>query len=107
MSPTLESLLTDLRVALEELYGDRLVRLVLYGSQARGDVHEESDVDVLVVLEGPVEPGQEIRRMSSSSFQVGMKYEVYISTLPVSETEYHSAPSTWLKNVREEGIAYD
>lgn len=60
--PDIQPLLTDLRAALEELYGDRLVRLVLYGSQARGDAHDESDVDVLVVLEGPVKPGAHATR---------------------------------------------
>ena len=38
---------------LREIYGPRLKRLVLFGSQARGDATPESDVDVLVVLDGP------------------------------------------------------
>jgi UTP:GlnB (protein PII) uridylyltransferase len=101
----IQPLLADLRAALEALYGDRLVRLVLYGSQARGDAHAESDVDVLVVLEGPVQPGREIRRMSTSCFEVGLKHEAYISALPVSAEAYHSKPSAWLQNVRREGIS--
>lgn len=32
------------------LYGDRLERIILYGSYARGDFHDESDVDYLAVL---------------------------------------------------------
>ena len=103
----LEALLADLRAALGDLYGDRLVRLVLYGSQARGDTHAESDVDVLVVLDGDVQPGREIRRMSSIVFEVGLENEVYVSTLPVSEGEYEAASSSWLRNVRDEGISYD
>ena len=35
-------------------FGDRLARVVLFGSRARGDVTEESDIDVLVLLRGPV-----------------------------------------------------
>jgi predicted nucleotidyltransferase len=34
-------------------FGDRLVRIVLYGSKARGDAHSESDLDLLVILRGP------------------------------------------------------
>lgn len=97
-------LLADLRAALEDLYGDRLVQLVLYGSHARGDTHDESDVDVLVVLKGPVQPGREIRRMGALSFEIGLEHEVYLSTFPVSDREYRSKPSSWLQNVRREGV---
>jgi predicted nucleotidyltransferase len=41
-----------LKAGLAEIYGDRLAGLVLYGSQARGDAREDSDVDVAVVLRG-------------------------------------------------------
>ena len=99
----LEPLLADLRAALEDLYGDRLVRLVLYGSQARGDTHPESDVDVLVVLEGPVEPGREIRRMRDTRTRLGLQYERALSLLPVSETAYRNESSSWLANVRRDG----
>jgi predicted nucleotidyltransferase len=96
-------LLADLRTALEDLYGDRLVRLVLYGSHARGDVHAESDVDILVVLEGPVEPGREIRRMRDVRTRFGLRYEQALSLLPVSETEYENQSSAWLANARRDG----
>lgn len=103
--PDLDGLLADLRAALTDLYGDRLVQLVLYGSQARGNTHAESDVDVLVVLDGDVQPGREIRRMSAAAFRVGLEHEVYVSTFPVSESDYRSAPSSWLKDVRKKGIS--
>jgi len=104
-APSLErnSLLSELRTALETLYGERLVQLVLYGSQVRGDTHAESDVDVLVVLEGPVEPGREIRRMRDVRTRFGLRYEQALSLLPVSEAEYQNESSTWLANARRDG----
>ena len=62
MSGQLQSLLRELRSRFEALYGPRLVRLVLFGSHARGDAEPGSDIDVLVVLEGPLRPGEEIHR---------------------------------------------
>jgi predicted nucleotidyltransferase len=102
-STALDPLLADLRSALDDLYGDRLVRLMLYGSQARGDTHEESDVDLLVVLEGPVKSGREIRRMSDIRTQLGLQHERALSLLPVSETEYQERSSSWLTNARRDG----
>lgn len=101
----IESLLADLRSELEDLYGDRLVQLVLYGSQVRGNIHPESDVDVLVVLDGPIEPGEEIRRMGPVRARIGLRHEEAVSLLPVSETDYENRASPWLQNVHEEGCA--
>jgi len=53
VSERLQSLIAELRRRFEALYGPRLARLVLFGSHARGDAEPGSDIDVLVVLEGP------------------------------------------------------
>jgi uncharacterized protein len=44
--------LTKFRVALNEMYGTRLERVVLFGSQARGDARPDSDYDVAIFLNG-------------------------------------------------------
>jgi predicted nucleotidyltransferase len=99
----LRPLLSELKGRLQALYGDRLDRLVLYGSQARGDTHAESDVDVLVVLHGPVNPGQEIRRMSDVRVEMELDFDVALSLLPASTDQVETQPTQWLKNVRQEG----
>jgi predicted nucleotidyltransferase len=45
----LDELLADLKVGLRGVYGERLKGLYMYGSYARGDQDEESDLDILVV----------------------------------------------------------
>jgi uncharacterized protein len=49
--PLVHRSLARLRAELERRFGARLRELVLFGSRARGDAHEESDVDVLVVVD--------------------------------------------------------
>ena len=44
--------LAELKSALYVLLGDRLARLALFGSKARGDESEESDLDVAIVVKG-------------------------------------------------------
>ena len=48
---------------VKKLYGKRLKHIILYGSYARGSATEDSDIDLLVVLEGKVKLGEEIDRM--------------------------------------------
>jgi predicted nucleotidyltransferase len=45
-----DPVLVRFREALAELYGDRLERVVLFGSRARGDARPDSDYDVAVFL---------------------------------------------------------
>jgi hypothetical protein len=60
----LTAVLREFREGVERIYGQRLVRLVLFGSQARNDAKPDSDIDVMVVLRGAVRDGEEIERTS-------------------------------------------
>jgi len=50
MKPDIQKILVELRQHFEGIYGDRMVNMLLFGSQARGDATVESDIDVMVVL---------------------------------------------------------
>ena len=52
----LDQILREFREGLEQIYGPRLVRVVLFGSQARDEAEPDSDIDVMLVLEGAVDP---------------------------------------------------
>ena len=51
-SAELKETVTDMITELRDIYGNRLSRVVLYGSYARGTQTEESDVDIAVLLNG-------------------------------------------------------
>ena len=57
-------LLKDLKASLVNLYGDRLFAMILFGSQARGEATPDSDIDVMAVLNDPVNVAEDIYRMS-------------------------------------------
>jgi len=97
--------LEELRQFLAELYGERLRGLYLYGSYARGDFRPDSDIDLLVVLEGEVNPGQEIDRISHRVADICLDHNVLIATLPVSEKWFQERKSPLFENVRREAIA--
>jgi predicted nucleotidyltransferase len=104
MSRKVRGVLVELRRRLKELYGDRLVKLVLFGSQARGDAAPDSDIDVLVVLRGSVEPYREIHRASPVTAAVSLEHDVVISCVYVSEERFNADRGPLLVNVRAEGI---
>src|SRR5215207_9820423 len=68
--PAADPILRRFRVALEELYGDRIERVVLFGSRARGDAHGESDYDVAVFLKDLSDRQAEVRRLTSLSVKL-------------------------------------
>ena len=50
-----DPMLQQCRTVLQTLYGKRLRGVVLYGACARGTEETESDIDLMVLLEGPVD----------------------------------------------------
>jgi predicted nucleotidyltransferase len=100
----IEHIIREFRTHLEELYGSRLREIILYGSWARGDATEDSDIDVMIVLEGKVSPGREIDRMIDIITDLNLKYNTLISVFPVSEEGYSCGNSPLLLKVRREGV---
>jgi len=84
-----------------------LDRLILYGSKARGDADRESDIDVLVVLEG--EPDWRTRRaVYDVCFDIGLEYDVLLQPVVYSQTRYNSPlirATPFYRNVESEGVA--
>jgi uncharacterized protein len=104
MNPNLQFILTHLKQELASLYGDRLLHLTLFGSQARGDAELGSDIDVLVVLKPPVNPGEEIKRTGKVVADLSLHYDVVISCLFMDETYYLTRNGSLLRNIRKEGV---
>ena len=104
MNIHLQPILTRLKKELTDLYGDRLQHLTLFGSQARGDAEPGSDIDVLVVLKAPVNPGEEIKRTGKAIADLSLDYDVVISCLFMDETHYQTRNGSLLRNIRKEGV---
>lgn len=100
----LKIVLDEFKTELRRLYGDRLTDIILYGSYARGEARDDSDIDVMVVLRGAVAPGREIDRMIDVLTDINLKHGVLLAVVPVSEEKFLRVNSPLLLNVRREGI---
>ena len=104
LSRLLTTIINDLKRELHNLYGERLVSIVLYGSHARGQAEEGSDIDVVVALKGCADPVSERDKMSELLVDLDLKYDALISVVVVDADELETRETPFLLNVRREGV---
>lgn len=106
MNPrNIDILLSTLRRELEALYGPRLRGMYLYGSYARNEADEESDVDVLIVLDYYARYGAEVDRVSEAVSRLSLKHGVTITVVFMRELQWTTGDSPFLRNARAEALA--
>ena len=90
-------------------------RVLLYGSQARGDHHEDSDIDIAVVFRGPPParyPRHLLHRLADLAYDVHFfrNFDVYLSPRPVFEGQLRDTSSTknpeFYRNILQDGIEW-
>jgi len=96
-------MLLDFKSQLIQLYGNELVELILFGSYARNQANENSDIDVLVILKNMTSPYSEIRKMSDIKYNLLEKYEMVLSTVPTSLERYNSMETSLYRTINKEG----
>jgi uncharacterized protein (UPF0332 family)/predicted nucleotidyltransferase len=102
MSTLTATLRNALRDRSRDAFGERLHRLILYGSHARGDATEDSDVDVLVVLNEASDPSDR-ERAHKVMHTLREEYGTHVSPLVTSRERFDTYNQPLYRNVREEG----
>lgn len=99
--------LSEIENKSKDIYGDKLKKIILYGSYARNEYDQESDIDVMLLVDIPKEEIRKYKRiMSEIITDIDLKYNVVLS---IKETSY-SEFNYWLgvlpfyNNVQREGI---
>lgn len=94
---------TDAARDLKNLYGNRLQKVILFGSWARGDAHPESDIDLLVVLDTVRSPWQELRRMDDIAWRHSHENNTVVTLFPVAESDLENLSTPVLVRAKAEG----
>ncbi|MDQ3005744.1 MAG: nucleotidyltransferase domain-containing protein [Chloroflexota bacterium] len=100
----IRKLMEELKEGLVRIYGDKLKAVYLYGSYARGDYRQGSDVDVMILLRDYKNYWKELQRSSDYVSDVSLKYDVTVSCILTKEIQWKESDKPVLQNIRREGL---
>jgi predicted nucleotidyltransferase len=100
---TNDAVLTRFRKALDEAYGNKIERVVLYGSRARGDAHAGSDYDVVVFLRDMADRFAEMNRLADLSTDILDETGEFVHAMPYPAGSYNERTPLML-GVRTDGV---
>lgn len=104
-APQTRAALTAFRRGAEHLLGARLEAVLLFGSRARDDFRDDSDIDLAVVLtDKPDDPLAEADRIMDAVFVPTMEAGRVIQPLILSADELRHSQHPLIRDVRAEGI---
>lgn len=103
MRPADDPILKRFRAALDKLYGERIERVVLFGSRARGDARVDSDHDVAVFLKDLTDRWPESDRLADLSTNILDETGAAIHAMPYRAGSYQDRTSP-MREIRYEGI---
>ncbi len=91
----------------QTVYADNLVRVILYGSYARGNYTNESDVDIAAIVRGTRDTLQkQLRTVWDASSDLELEYGTIISptVIPLDEYEKYKDDIPYYRNIAQEGV---
>lgn len=105
-----QSQLNEIMKAMVEcyrnVYANQIVDIVLYGSYARGDYTENSDIDIVAVVHGSrMELQQKLKEVWNRSAEVGLENDIVVSptVIPYDEFKKYQDTLPYYRNILQEG----
>ena len=107
MPNNIEKTLNDFIRQVKELLGDRVKKIILYGSYARGDFNKNSDVDIMILTDLNEKEIEDYRdKISDIAFDIELDREIYISPIIKNVDKYNARINVipFYMNVQKEGV---
>lgn len=107
MRQTISNLLQDYVVEIKKIYGTHLKQVILYGSYARGDFNEDSDVDIMLLVDLPEEKLNSFSdELSELVFEYNVTYGIWFMPIVknIEHFKYWRQAYPFYSNVEKEGI---
>ncbi len=103
----LQIVLKRVEIAAKQLYGDGLNKIILYGSYARGDNTEESDIDIMIILDCDEREIKMLRNLTAEmASDISLEQEVFLSISLRDKKHFEDNLSClpFYQNIEREGI---
>ena len=96
-------ILAKFRAVLNEMYGERIERVVLYGSRARGDARLDSDYDIAVFIKDPGTFSDDSERLAAITTDILVDTGAVISATPFPAGAYRDHTG-FMHELRKDGL---
>lgn len=100
----IRAVLARVKGELVQFYGDRLQKTILFGSYARGDFHNESDIDIMPVINGTSVNDLMRDELFDITYPYMLNDQVKVSAIPTLAGHYERAETFLLMFVHKDGI---
>lgn len=105
MNPLVQQIANEYKAILRDLYGNELAELVLFGSYARGDQHDESDIDFAIVLsDSHIRSANDMIKTAALESRFSLKYGLMLSSILTSVHKKQTSMQGVYQEIRKEGI---
>ncbi|HJC46466.1 MAG TPA: nucleotidyltransferase domain-containing protein [Candidatus Lachnoclostridium pullistercoris] len=107
MPVQISDIIQDFAERVRELLGNSLDSVIVYGSYARGDYSELSDIDVMLLVSLTKDQIKAVsNRISDLSFDYMLKYGVDISPVITNTDHFNDWADNlpYYRSVRDEGV---
>lgn len=107
MSNSINRILSEFNKQVIELLGERLKKIILYGSYARGDYNEKSDIDIMILTDFSEKEIEEYRdKISDIAFEIELENNIILSPIIKNEDMYNIRINyiPFYSNVEKEGV---
>jgi len=105
MNKKVRGLLRGIKKYLVDIYGNKIKKMIIYGSYSRGDATKDSDIDLLVVIDKSLESLEIENGLNEYLFQILLRDGELVSIMAIPEDLFNTYNSPFLLNVKDEGIS--
>jgi predicted nucleotidyltransferase len=104
MNRKIRPLINQIKEHLMKMYGEKIKKVILYGSYVRREQTKDSDIDVLVVVDQSLNPFEVRDSLSDLLFDILLEEGELVSVIAVPEHFFEKYNSPFMLNVRKEGV---
>jgi predicted nucleotidyltransferase len=98
-----DPILSRIHAALDEVYGDRLDQIILFGSRARGDARSDSDYDIAIFLRDMPDRWRELDQLADLRTKLLDEMGAFVVALPYL-TDALADRSPLMHEIRRDGL---